>query len=198
MRSPHGHGLNLIMRDIDGGGAHAAVGSAPAPRARKKTKLGIKVWIAGSSSRKDGRLADNGPAPAQTRCRSPPESFTRLCAAADCRCQAMTKPIPTFSLCRFFWHLLRFQREMRCCCRRKRCGIERIALEDHGDAALTGREIIHHLPANQDFAGRRVLQSGDHPQKSGLPGTRRSQENHKLAFSDFQIYFVNCSELSLF
>ena len=76
--------------------------------------------------------------------------------------------------------------------------IERVTLENHGNAALTRREIVHHFAANKDFAGRGGFQAGDHPQERGFPGTRRSQENQKLAFASFQVYFVNCSELSLF
>src|SRR6476660_339769 len=76
--------------------------------------------------------------------------------------------------------------------------IKGIALKDHGNAALTGREVVHHLAANQDFAGRRVLQAGDHAQESGLPGARRPQENQKLAFAGLQIYIVDCSQLSFF
>ena len=34
--------------------------------------------------------------------------------------------------------------------------------------------------------------------KRGFPGARRPQENQKLAFAGFQIYFINCSELSFF
>ena len=48
--------------------------------------------------------------------------------------------------------------------------IERIALEDHGDATLTRREIVDDLAADEDFAGRGRLQSGDHPQESRLSG----------------------------
>src|SRR5512140_3606953 len=75
--------------------------------------------------------------------------------------------------------------------------IQRVTLEHHGNAALTRREIVYHFSADKDFAGRGRFQAGDHPQERGFPGTRRSQENQKLAFAGFQIYFINCSELSL-
>src|SRR5438270_4381682 len=76
--------------------------------------------------------------------------------------------------------------------------VKRVALEHHGDAALTRREIVYHVPADKDFAGRGGLQAGDHPQERGFSGTRRPQKNQKLAFASFQVYFINCSELSLF
>src|SRR6476646_3877462 len=76
--------------------------------------------------------------------------------------------------------------------------IQRVALENHGNTALTRREIIHHFAANKDFAGRGRFQAGDHPQERGFPGTRRSQENQKLAFTSLQVHFIYSSELSLF
>ena len=51
--------------------------------------------------------------------------------------------------------------------------IESVALEHHGDPALPGRQVIDHLPADQDFTGSGRLQPGDHAEKSGLPRTRR-------------------------
>src|SRR5690349_21436574 len=76
--------------------------------------------------------------------------------------------------------------------------IKGVALEHHGNAALARREIVHHFAANKDFAGRGRFQAGDHPQERGFPGTRRSQENQKLAFTSFQVHFIYRSELSLF
>src|SRR5947209_4739733 len=52
--------------------------------------------------------------------------------------------------------------------------------------------------ANENFAGRGLLQSGDHAQKSGLAGARGTQEDQELAFASYQIYVVNCSEFALF
>src|SRR5215472_18365026 len=94
-------------------------------------------------------------------------------------------------------NLLRFQRKSNVVVNGE-MGVESIALENHGNAALTRREIVHYFAANQDFAGRGCFQAGDHAQESGFPGTRRSQENQKLAFARFQIYFVYGSELSFF
>src|SRR6185312_2195009 len=62
-------------------------------------------------------------------------------------------------------------------------GVESVALEYHRDSAFPRRQVIDDPPTNQDFAGRGCLQAGDHTQESGFPGTRRSQENQKLAFA---------------
>src|SRR5215472_8397215 len=76
--------------------------------------------------------------------------------------------------------------------------IKRVALEDHGDPALAGRKVVDDLAANQNLAGRGNLKAGDHPQKRGLPGTRRSQEYQEFAFVCFQIYVVDRSQFTRF
>src|SRR5215472_4194762 len=97
----------------------------------------------------------------------------------------------------FLRDILRLQREGDVFIDRK-MWIQRVALEDHGDPALARRQIVDYIATDQDLAGRRRFQSGDHAQESGLPGTRRSQEDQKLSLAGFQIYIVYRSQLSLF
>jgi len=78
-------------------------------------------------------------------------------------------PIP-LSLCAVLWNFLRFQRENNVVVNSE-MRIERVALENHGDAALTRREIVHHFAADKDFPGRGGFQAGDHPQERRFPGT---------------------------
>ena len=96
-----------------------------------------------------------------------------------------------------FGDILRFQRKSNVFVNGK-MRVKCIALEHHGDAALTRREIVHHFSADKDFAGRGRFQAGDHAQESRFPRARRPQENQKLAFARFQVDFVYSSELSFF
>src|SRR6266852_787311 len=97
----------------------------------------------------------------------------------------------------FFLYVLSLQRKGNVFVDRE-VWIERIALEDHGDTAVAGTEVVNHSSADEDFAGRGSFQSGDHPQQSGFPGARGPEENQKLAFASFKVHVVNGSELSFF
>src|SRR5712692_11904788 len=75
--------------------------------------------------------------------------------------------------------------------------IQSVILKHHGDSPFAGREVVDDFAADEDLAGGRRLQAGDHAQESGLPGTRRSQEDQELALAGFQIYVVDCSQFTL-
>src|SRR6266849_1911105 len=97
----------------------------------------------------------------------------------------------------FFLYVLSLQRKGNVFVDRE-VRIKRIALENHGDAALTRGKIVDHAAADEDFARRGRFESGDHPQKSGFSGAGRPQEDQKLALASFQIHIVNSSEFSFF
>src|SRR5712691_13466678 len=97
----------------------------------------------------------------------------------------------------FFLYVLGLQRKGNVFVDRE-VWIERIALEDHGDTAVAGTEVVNHASADEDFAGRGSFQSGDHPQQSGFPGARGPEENQKLAFASLEVHVVDGSELAFF
>ena len=57
-------------------------------------------------------------------------------------------------------------------------------LEDHGDIALGGRLLADVLAVDQDLAGGRKLQPGDHAQGGGLAAARGAEEHEELAVLD--------------
>ena len=56
---------------------------------------------------------------------------------------------------------------------------ERVALEDRVDVALVRRRAGDVLAADEDRAGRRVAEAGDHPQRGGLAAARRARAGRR-------------------
>src|SRR5713226_730595 len=65
--------------------------------------------------------------------------------------------------------------------------VERVALKDHGDAAFARRQIVDQAAANEDLAGSRLLEAGDHPQQRRLTGTGGAEEDEELALPALQV-----------
>ena len=65
--------------------------------------------------------------------------------------------------------------------------IERIGLEHHGDAAIRGRQPRDVAPADLDRAAVQLLQPGDGAQQGGLAAARGPDEHDELAVGDLQV-----------
>src|SRR6266542_203701 len=76
--------------------------------------------------------------------------------------------------------------------------IERVALEDHGDAALARGEVVDDAAADEDVAGGGLLEAGDHPQERGFSGARGAEEDEELALSALQVDVVDGADVSAF
>src|SRR6185437_9838814 len=63
-------------------------------------------------------------------------------------------------------------------------GKEREILEDRRGRASLGRQVVDALAADQDVAGRRLLEAGDHAQRRGLAAAGRPEERDELALLD--------------
>src|SRR5512144_3395654 len=74
--------------------------------------------------------------------------------------------------------------------------IERIALENHGDAPLPGGPVVDENTPDPDFARGRLLQAGNHAEERRLAGPRRAEEDEKLALPALQIHIDDRSDLS--
>jgi hypothetical protein len=64
--------------------------------------------------------------------------------------------------------------------------VQRVGLEDHRDVAVPRRLLVDPRSPDAKFAGRDVLQAGDHVERGRLSATRRPDENHELAIGDGQ------------
>src|SRR5882762_3429081 len=189
----HGHGFHLIVRDVDGRGSHTAM-KALELFAGGGPELSVEVGKR-FVEQEYGRLADDGAG----QCDALPLTSGKLARFAieeRANTQKRGRPLD-FLFVQFFLYVLGLQRKGNVFVDRE-VRIERIALEDHSDATLTRREIVDDLAADEDFAGRRRFQPGDHPQESRFSGARGPEENQKLAFASLKVHVVDGSELSFF
>src|SRR5205814_3720206 len=69
--------------------------------------------------------------------------------------------------------------------------IERVALEDHGDATLARGKVVDDAAADEDVAGGRLLEAGDHAQEGGFSGARGAEEDEELALPALQVDVVD-------
>src|SRR5206468_1893423 len=90
----------------------------------------------------------------------------------------------------WFRHLLQLEPEGDVLVHRE-VRIERVALEDHRDVAVARGEVVDDALADPHYAFRDVLETGDHPERGGLPATRGTDENHELTVLDLEIHRVD-------
>ena len=75
--------------------------------------------------------------------------------------------------------------------------IERIGLEDHGDAAFDRRQFIDLHAVNDDVTGGNILKAGDHAQQCGFAASRRADKNDELAIPDVELNALDDFEMSI-
>jgi hypothetical protein len=68
---------------------------------------------------------------------------------------------------------------------------QRVALEDGVDRPLVCRHRRHVDAVEQDPAGGRLLEAGDHPQRGRLAAPRRTDQGEELAGLDVQVQVVD-------
>ena len=64
--------------------------------------------------------------------------------------------------------------------------IQSVALEDHRDIAILGRDIVDQLVVDVQFALGDFFQAGDHAQGGGLATAGRADQNDELFVFDVQ------------
>ena len=75
--------------------------------------------------------------------------------------------------------------------------VERIALEDHGDVAVFGRDVIDAAVADVQVATADLLEPGDHPQGGALAAARRADEHQKLLVTDLNVQIIDGGDLAV-
>ncbi len=66
-----------------------------------------------------------------------------------------------------------------------------VLLEHHVDAAPVRRRVGDVLAVQQDAARVRRLEPGDHPQRRGLPASRRAEQREELTVPDAEVELVD-------
>src|SRR5688572_4614306 len=75
-------------------------------------------------------------------------------------------------------------------------GIEGVGLEDHGDAAIGCRHLVHDLAADHQLARCDLLQACDHSQQCGLATAGWPNKNDELAISNRQRHIPHGFDLA--
>jgi hypothetical protein len=65
--------------------------------------------------------------------------------------------------------------------------IDGVVLEHHGDIALLGFALVHHLVGNQQIAARNVFEPGDHAQSGGFAAARRADKDDEFAVFNSEV-----------
>ena len=73
---------------------------------------------------------------------------------------------------------------------------DRVALENHGEAALARRQISHVAVANEDAAVVRIFETSQHAQEGGLAAAARAEQDHELAVADVQTHVAHGRRLA--
>ncbi len=72
-----------------------------------------------------------------------------------------------------------------------RCGIQRVALEDHRDVAVLGVDVVDDAVTDGDGALAQLLEPGHQAQRRGLAAARRAEQHEQLAVGHVQRQVVD-------
>ena len=170
-----GHRLDLVVRDVDGGGAQALVKSLDF-RAHLAAQLGVEIGQR-LVEQEDARVAHDGAAHrdalALAAGQLPRAALEQFADAQDVgrrRDAALDLALCVFAQAQAERHVLRHGH----------VGVERIVLEDHGDVAVFRRDIVDAFAADADLARCDVFQPGDHAQCGALAAARGADEHDEF------------------
>ena len=66
-------------------------------------------------------------------------------------------------------------------------GVQGVVLEHHGDVTILGGHVVHELAVDVQLAAADLLQSGDHPQRGGLAAAGGANQHDELLVLDLQV-----------
>ena len=69
--------------------------------------------------------------------------------------------------------------------------IERVGLEDHGEAALRGGHVVHYGAIDKNIAFAHRFEPGDHAQQRRLAAAGRPDEDDELAILHIEVDAMN-------
>ena len=124
-----------------------------------------------------------------TRCFCPPESWSGRRFSRPSSCTSRTASA-TRSLISLLAHAVLLEAEGDVV-RHRHVREQRVGLEHHVGRPLPGRHRRHVLAVDQDPAGGRRLEAGEHPQQRGLAAARRAQQGEELALVDVEADIVD-------
>jgi hypothetical protein len=178
----HGHGLDLVVSDVDHGGLEALVELGDLG-AHLDAHFGVEVGE-GFVEEEDLRLAHDGAAHGHTLALAAGKglgfAFEILFDAENGR--SFHHTLVDFG----FGVFAQLQAEGHVVVNRH-VGIERVVLEDHRDVTILGWNVVHAFVADEDVTLGDFLQPGDHAQGGGLAAAGGADEDDKFAVFDFEV-----------
>ncbi len=185
-RIRHGHGLDLIVGDVD----HRRIDPLmqlgdlhPHLHPQLRIEVGERLVEQKDLRLADDRAADRDPLPLPARelRRAAVEQRLDLQDAGG-----LADPLRDQRLGRA--HGLEPEGEVLA---DRHVRIERVRLEDHREAALGGVDLVDQLAVDEDLAVAHLLEPGDHPQQGRLAAAGRADEDHELAVLDLEVDAVD-------
>ena len=70
-------------------------------------------------------------------------------------------------------------------------GVEGVVLENHGNVAVLGRDVVHELAVDDELAAGDLLQTGDHAQGRGLAAAGRADQDDELLVRDVEVELLH-------
>ncbi len=186
----HGHGLDLVVRDVHRGGAQPALQRGDLG-ARLHPQLGVQVGQRLVHA-EHLRLPHDRPAHRHPLALATGERL-RLAVQELLQVEDLGRfPDPLGD------HVLGLagdlEREAHVLAD-AHVRVERVVLEDHRDVAVLGRHVRHVPAADQDRALVDLLEAGEHAQRGGLPATRRPDQDEELPVLDLEVQRVDRGSL---
>ena len=182
----HGHRLDLVVGDIDRGGAQALMQLADLA-AHLHPKLGVKVRERLVEQEHLG-IAHNR-APHRDALALAPRQLARVAPKVGGKAQNIGRPRhPRGDL--GLVHPRHLQRKAHVRGHRL-VRIKRVVLEHHRDIALGRGEVVHHPITDRDLARGDAFQPRDHPQQGGFAAARRPDQHHELTVGNIHVHAVN-------
>ena len=178
----HRHGLDLVVRDVDRGGAELALQRRDLG-AGLRPQLGVEVRQR-LVHQEHRRVADDGPAHGDPLALAARElaglAVEPLLELQHLGC--VEHPLADLVL----RQLGQLQREADVLLDRH-VRVERVVLEHHGDVALLGRQVVDDPVADAELTRRDGLEARDHAQGRRLAAARRADEHEELAVGDVEV-----------
>jgi hypothetical protein len=187
----HGHGLDLVVRDVDGGGLQALVQLLDLA-AHRDAQLGVEVRQR-LVEQEHLRIAHDRAAHGHALALAARE-LARIALQQRLQRQDLGRALHLAVDGRLV-HLGEREREGHVVAHRH-VRIQRVVLEHHRDVPLLGRQVVHAALADADLAAVNLFQPRDHAQQGRLAAARRAHQHRERTIGNVDVHTVKDGDLA--
>ena len=182
-----GHGLGLVVGDVDEGAVDALT-QLQDLGAHLVAQLGVQVGE-GLVHQQDLGLPNDGATDGHALALAAGQSLG-LAAQVFGDTQGLRRLVdPAVNL--LLGHLAELQGELHVL-PHGHVGIQGVVLEHHGDVPVLRLHVVHALAVDQQVTAGDILQTGHHPQSGGLAAAGGTHQHDELPVGDLQIEVLDC------